>query len=261
MATRPFFLAVAVLPAILLCLAALSAQAELRTSEKSITICQKTTPSLERELADLDVGLGSPIFIRIFKKSRELEVWVQPEPAEEYRLFKTYEICTFSGGLGPKIKEGDERSPEGFYSVGDRQLNPNSQYHLSFDIGYPNAYDKLLGRTGSALMIHGDCISVGCFAMTDSRIEEIYTMAEKALRNGQHSFQVHIFPFRMTTASMKKHKKSKWLAFWKNLKEGYDFFEETHTPPKISVAESRYVFAPDYPETAKNQRKKTKLYN
>lgn len=248
-----------VLTAFLVCFSIFPAQAGILTSQTSMAVCKKVAPMLEMELAKLGVEVGNPIFIRIFKESRELELWVQQD--EEYKLFKTYEICNFSGQLGPKLKEGDEQSPEGFYSVGDRQLNPNSHYHLSFDIGYPNTYDKLHGRTGSALMIHGDCISVGCFAMTDSRIEEIYTLAQEALRNGQRFFRVHIFPFRMTERNMRKHQNSKWFSFWQNLKEGYDYFEQTKMPPQINVIGKRYVCQPDYTETAGNQRKTNKIYN
>jgi len=248
-----------VLTALLVCFAIFPAQAEILTSETSMSVCNRVAPMLEMELSELGVELGNPIFIRIFKESQELELWVQQD--EEYQLFKTYRICSLSGKLGPKLREGDEQSPEGFYSVSERQLNPNSHYHLSFDIGFPNTYDKLHGRTGSALMIHGDCISVGCFAMTDSRIEEIYTLAQEALRNGQRFFRVHIFPFRMTEANMRKHKNSNWLSFWKNLKEGYDYFEKTKMPPQIDVVGKKYVCAPDYTETAKNQRKINKTYN
>ena len=248
-----------VLTILFACLAILPAQAGILTSETSMSVCKRVAPMLELELSELGVELGNPIFIRIFKESHELELWVQQD--EEYKLFKTYEICNLSGELGPKLREGDGQSPEGFYSVGERQLNPNSHYHLSFDIGFPNTYDKLHGSTGSALMIHGDCISVGCFAMTDSRIEEIYTLAQEALRNGQQFFRVHIFPFRMTETNMKKHKRSKWLGFWQNLKEGYDYFEQTKTPPQINVKGKKYVCEPDYTETARNQRKINKIYN
>jgi murein L,D-transpeptidase YafK len=144
--------------------------------------------------------------------------------------------------LGPKQKKGDWQSPEGFYFVRGSQLNPFSQFHLAFNLGYPNRYDRAHGRTGSALMVHGDCVSAGCFAMTDEQIDEIYTLAEAALKNGQPYFKVHIFPFRMTAENMKKHRNSPWLAFWDNLKEGYDLFEKYHYPPETSVRNKRYVF-------------------
>ncbi len=135
------------------------------------------------------------------------------------------------------------KAPEGFYFVTPKRLNPHSRFHLSFNLGYPNTYDLAYGRTGSALMVHGDCQSIGCFAMTDEKIEEIYTIANAALRNGQKFFRVHIFPFQMNTENMKKHEKSKWYSFWKNLKEGYDFFEQNnHVPPNVEVVNKRYVF-------------------
>ena len=245
--------------ALCLCLAVLPARAGILTSVTSQSVCKRISPLLETELSTLGVELGTPIFIRIFKESHELELWVQQ--GEEYSLFKTYRICNLSGELGPKIKEGDQQSPEGFYTVNEHQLNPNSHYHLSFDIGFPNTYDKVHGRTGSALMIHGACLSAGCFAMTDSRIEEIYTMAQEALRNGQPFFNVHIFPFRMTSANMRKHRKSKWFGFWRNLKEGYDIFEQTKKPPQVSVKGKRYVCAPDYTETARTLRRINNIYN
>lgn len=215
-------------------------QAGISTSPLSVSVCQKKAATLEEQLARMDLEFGNPIFIRIFKESSELELWVRGD--DEYKLFKTYKICSFSGELGPKLKEGDLQSPEGFYYVSDSQLNPFSSFHLSFNLGYPNSYDRANGRTGSALMVHGSCVSVGCFAMTDPKVEEIYTLAEAALRNGQPFFRVHIFPFRMTASNMKKHKKSKWIKFWKNLKEGYDHFEESGLPPKTLVRNKKYIF-------------------
>jgi len=157
-------------------------------------------------------------------------------------LFKTYRICDYSGGLGPKEMEGDKQSPEGFYRVGPAQLNPWSKFHLAFNLGYPNEYDRLNGRTGGALMVHGRCSSVGCFAMTDYRMEEIYTIANAALANGQESFAVHIFPFRMTAENMRRHQDDRWQHYWCNLKEGYDIFERTATPPEVAVNRDRYIF-------------------
>lgn len=226
--------------ALLICCSALPALSRILTSPLSESICQKIAPSLETQLSQINVELGDPIFIRIFKESNELELWIQGE--EKYTLFKTYEICSYSGELGPKQQEGDRQSPEGFYYVQSSQLNPFSSFHLSFNIGYPNNYDRAYGRTGSALMVHGSCVSVGCFAMTDPNVEEIYTLAEAALRNDQSFFGVHIFPFRMTTENFKRHKYSKWIKFWKNLKEGYDLFEAYKIPPKTNVKRKKYVF-------------------
>jgi murein L,D-transpeptidase YafK len=198
-------------------------------------------PSLRNSLSQKGLKLGAPIFIRIFKESKILEMWL--ENGKQFVLFKSYPICTYSGELGPKIRTGDGQSPEGFYSVTPERMNPSSWFHLSFNIGFPNVYDRAHGRTGSSLMVHGNCVSIGCYAMTDAGIEEIYTLADAAFRNGQSFFEVHIFPFRMTGQNLDIRKNSKWFEFWKNLQEGYDWFEQTRRPPNIEVAKLRYVFS------------------
>ena len=129
-------------------------------------------------------SLGSPLYIRIFKLEAEMEVWMQ-EPSGVYQLFRTYPICNWSGDVGPKLKEGDRQAPEGFYVVSARQMNPNSKYYLSFNIGYPNAYDRAHGYTGSYLMVHGGCRSQGCYAITDDAIQEFYILARDAFARGQ----------------------------------------------------------------------------
>lgn len=186
---------------------------------------------------------GAPLFMRIFKQENILEVWMQR--GDRYALYKKYPICFYSGGLGPKLRSGDKQSPEGFYRVYPRSMNPNSQYHLSFNLGYPNEYDRAHGRTGSLLMVHGDCVSSGCYAMTDRQIEEIYRLAEAAFKNGQPHFQVHIFPFRLTADNLQAHQQSPWYTFWANLKEGYDLFEASRQPPAVSVSARRYAFGKD----------------
>jgi murein L,D-transpeptidase YafK len=191
-----------------------------------------------------------PILIRIFKAESELEVWKQKDDGHFYH-FKTYPICAYSGGLGPKLKQGDRQAPEGFYLVDSEQLNPLSKYHLSFNVGFPNAYDRALGRTGSNLMVHGDCTSAGCYAMTDAVIEEIYILARDALAAGQKSFQLHAFPFRMTAANMAAHRDDKWYDFWTNLKQGYDYFETTRLAPHLAVCGKRYVVNAAFPEGAR----------
>lgn len=203
---------------------------------------ERVTPRLKADLAAAGFELGQSIFLRIFKEPGELEVWLMA--GDRFRHFRTYPICNYSGDLGPKLEEGDRQSPEGFYSVGPEQLNPNSQYHLSFNLGFPNAFDRSQGRTGSYLMIHGDCLSVGCYAMTDAGIEEIYLLAEAALTGGQQSFWVHAFPFRMTEANMAARAQSPWVKFWRNMQEGYVLFEATGLPPEVRVADGAYVFAP-----------------
>lgn len=209
-------------------------------SEISRAAYQRLAPQLENEMREKNLKMGQPIFVRIFKEENELELWVKKNL--RYELFKTYSICKYSGGLGPKLKEGDQQSPEGFYDVTVTALNPWSNFHLSFNLGYPNEYDKLHKRTGGALMVHGKCASVGCFAMNDLRIEEIYTVLDAAMSNGQDHFAVHIFPFRMSWKNLAQHKGSPWIPFWENMKQGYDFFQGHRVPPVISVVEKNYAF-------------------
>lgn len=181
----------------------------------------------------------APIFVRIFKEESELEIWKQRNDGRFYH-FKTYPICTWSGQLGPKLKQGDKQAPEGFYTVNRHRMNPNSKYHLAFNLGYPNAFDRSHRRTGNFLMVHGKCTSAGCYAMTDGLIEEIYALAREAFIGGQKSFEVHAFPFRMTDQKMQRHVKSKHFRFWQTLKEGYDYFELTRKVPSIAVCQRRY---------------------
>ncbi len=181
----------------------------------------------------------SPIFVRIFKEKSELEVWKLKDG--HFQHFRTYPICAWSGGLGPKIQAGDRQSPEGFYTVSRGQMNPRSLYHLAFNIGFPNAYDSANGHSGSALMVHGDCKSVGCYAMTDAYIEEIYILAREAFGGGQTKFHVQALPFRMTVSNMQRHRDSPWYSFWLKLKEGYDAFEATGKPPIVKVCSKQYM--------------------
>lgn len=228
--------------AVLLFLAVSSAAAaqSIPSSSRSQAAIARVTPILTRDMAAQGLLFGAPIFIRVFKRSRELEIWI--ENAGRFHLFRTYPICDYSGALGPKLREGDNQSPEGFYFVTPERLNPASQFHLSFNLGFPNRYDRAHERTGSYLMVHGDCVSIGCYAMTDEKIEEIFALADAAFRNGQRFFRVHVFPFRMTEETMEAARVSRWYAFWRNLKEGFDSFERTHRPPDTIVRNRRYVF-------------------
>ncbi|MCZ0737274.1 L,D-transpeptidase family protein, partial [Phreatobacter sp. AB_2022a] len=183
----------------------------------------------------------SPVLMRIFKQEAELEVWKR-DATGRYALFKIYPICQYSGELGPKVREGDRQSPEGFYNITPGLMNPNSSYYLAFNMGFPNAFDRAHGRTGSHLMVHGDCSSRGCYAMTDEAIAEVYALARDALRGGQETFQVQAYPFRMTPRNLARHRNNPNMAFWRNLKEGYDHFEVTRQEPQVDVCERRYVF-------------------
>ena len=188
----------------------------------------------------------SPIMIRIFKEEGVLEVWKQKDTGR-YDLIADYEICKWSGKLGPKFTEGDRQAPEGFYTVRPYQMNPNSSYYLAFNIGFPNAYDRANGRTGQHLMVHGDCSSSGCYSMTDEQMAEIYAFARDAFRGGQTEFQIQAFPFRMTAENMARYRNDPNYEFWKMLKEGYDHFEITRIPPKVDVCERRYIFNREAP--------------
>lgn len=202
---------------------------------------RRVTPILSDLFESQGTTLGSPVFIRILKEERFLELFAQT-PEGPFKLIKTYPICHYSGALGPKLQEGDNQSPEGFYFVTPDRLNPLSSFHLSFNIGFPNAYDRARGRTGSFLMVHGACVSVGCYAMTDAGIEEIYTSVAAALAATQNIVRVHIFPFAMTDAKLAQYTDHPWHDFWSNLKEGYDYFEAHNHPPNVEVANQRYVF-------------------
>jgi murein L,D-transpeptidase YafK len=195
-------------------------------------------------IAAKDMDKGSPILVRVFKEEAELEVWKQ-DRSGHYALLKTFPICKWSGDLGPKKKEGDRQAPEGFYTINPGQMNPNSNYYLAFNTGYPNSYDRSHGYTGSELMVHGDCSSRGCYAMTDEQIQEIYALARESFFGGQRAFQFQAFPFHMTALNMARHRNNPNFAFWKMLKEGYDHFEATKLEPKVAVCEQRYVFDAD----------------
>ncbi len=191
-------------------------------------------------LGKKQMKVESSIFVRVFKQESELEVWKQREDGRFYH-FKTYPICNWSGDLGPKLVQGDKQAPEGFYRVNRYQMNPKSQFHLAFNLGYPNAYDRAHNRSGDFLMVHGKCKSAGCYAMTDALIEEIYALAREAFIGGQDAFEVHAYPFRMTEANMARHKTSPHYEFWRPLKEAYDTFEQTHMPPTVVVCGRQYV--------------------
>ncbi|BEN52946.1 murein L,D-transpeptidase [Serratia marcescens] len=203
-----------------------------------ITACSASeqvpeTPVVKQQL------LGSPVYIQIFKEERKLELYARM--GNEFRLVNTFPICNFSGGLGPKRREGDFKSPEGFYSVDARHLKPDSKYYRAINIGFPNDYDKSQGYSGAYLMIHGECKSIGCYAMTNTYMDEIYRYVEAAFAYGQSRVDISIYPFRMTDQNLKRHASSSYIAFWRQLKPGYDYFAKNHQPPMMTVDNGQYV--------------------
>lgn len=193
-------------------------------------------------MAEKGMSKDQPILIRSYKKESELEIWKR-KPNGQYALLKTYPMCRWSGQLGPKVREGDRMAPEGFYAITPAQMNPNSAYYVSFNMGYPNAYDRSYGRTGAHLMVHGACSSAGCYSMTDDQIGEIYALMREAQNAGQKSVQMQALPFRMNAENLARHRLDSNIAFWKNLKEGTDYFEVTGDEPPVSVSGGRYVFS------------------
>jgi len=206
---------------------------------RAAALLNNVAPRVELEMQQKGLTLGQPLFIRIFKIPGTLELWVKKN--SRYKLFKSFPICCYSGYPGPKLQEGDWQSPEGFYTVTAPQMNPNSNYHLSFNIGYPNDFDRTRKRTGSAIMVHGGCSSRGCFAMGDAAIDEIYLLAQSALAQGQKQFPVHIFPFKLTENNLFKYRSSPWIDFWKKLRPGFVAFERNRRVPDIVVKQGNYV--------------------
>jgi murein L,D-transpeptidase YafK len=195
---------------------------------------------VSQRLAESGLKKGAPILVRIYKREFQLELWMQRDGV--FHHFATYPICRWSGDLGPKLQQGDSQAPEGFYTVDASALNPNSRWYRSFNLGYPNAFDRDKGRTGSLIMVHGGCASIGCFAMTNAQMAEIWQLVTAALTAGQKRFQVQVYPFRMSDQAMTRHAGNSDIAFWRDLKTGSDLFESNRVPPKVSVCRGRYHF-------------------
>ena len=231
----------------ILCAALIATMTETQSrsipsSARAEAAAERVAPDLRERLQALGADWGAPLYLRIFKASDELEIWA--DTGGRHRLLHTWPICTWSGALGPKLRQGDGQAPEGFYAVGPSQLNPASTYHLSFNLGYPNAFDRAHGRTGDYLMVHGNCVSIGCYAMGDAAIEEIYTLMAAALANGQAQVPVHIFPFRMDAGWEEEYAGSEWLSFWQQLAPAYRAFEADSRPPRIGVVAGAYRISP-----------------
>ena len=207
------------------------------------------TPEVGRtvaRLAEKGLAVGNPVLLRIFKAASELELWMEKDGV--FVHFATYPICHWSGTLGPKQREGDKQTPEGFYAVTSRQLHRMGRWTRALNLGFPNVFDQSQARSGSYILVHGGCSSVGCFAMTNPVMSEIYQLTSAALQKGQQHIPVHVFPFRMSDENLDKQRTSEWYQFWVNLKEGYDTFERTHRPPRISVCDNRYIVQEAGPE-------------
>jgi len=210
--------------------------------ERAAAAAARVRPELEQALTALDLHFGDPVFVRAFKEEKLLELFVLNRTHRRYELFRSYPVAASSGSLGPKLAQGDGQVPEGFYQVEPGAMKPDSRFHLAFNLGYPNAYDRFHHRTGSAIMVHGNQVSIGCLAMTDPKIEEIYTLCAAALCGGQRSFKVQVLPFRMSAARMAQAGGQPWVDFWKNLKQGHDIFERTGIPPEVTVVNGLYQF-------------------
>ncbi len=227
---------------VLLCLLTLGAT--VPETARSRAAVARRSAGLSQGLEDAGLKLGSPVFLRIVKDEAVLEAWVEGADTR-FSLFRTWPICAFSGAPGPKQRTGDLQAPEGAYFVPPGRMNPASSFHLSFDLGYPNAYDRAHGRTGKHLMVHGDCVSIGCYAMTDEGIEEIWTLMAAAFEAGQPYVRVHAVPFRLDEQNMRTHADSRWIEFWRELAVAWRMFEEDGRPPDATVSDGRYVFTSD----------------
>lgn len=208
--------------------------------------------SLDARLAKAGLARGQPVVLRVFKEDSELELWMQSDG--RFKHFATYKICRWRGVLGPKLTEGDRQSPEGFYSFSQDQLRWQGHWFRAFSLNYPNALDRALGRTGSGILIHGACSSIGCYAMTDPVIDEMFDLIVAAFAAGQQRVQVHIYPFHMTLANLARHEKSEWTPFWQDLKPASDLFITTRILPQVSMCEGRYVVRPGHPGQTADDR-------
>jgi murein L,D-transpeptidase YafK len=225
-----------------------SFRSEQKKASRVKTAYTEKWEGLRKDLIKKEINAESfEMYVRVFKQEEKFEVWTKNKGAGSFTLFKTYPICESSGTLGPKRKQGDGQVPEGFYSI--QSFNPYSSYHLSLGVSYPNASDRIVGKSnlGGDIMIHGNCVTIGCIPLTDAYIKEVYVLAVEARNGGQASIPVHIFPCRLDQKGMDFLKdefegKTALLDFWSNLKSGYDHFEEYHTLPKIRVdKEGKYL--------------------
>ena len=229
-----------------LCLPAVLAVAgvdDVRETPRSRAVVEAQAGGLSKALEDEGLRLGAPVYLRLTKEPAELTAYVANAEGV-YEPFRSWPVCAYSGKLGPKLAEGDMQAPEGFYSVAPGQMNASSDYHLAFNLGFPNTFDRAQGRTGSYLMVHGDCVSIGCYAMTDEAIEEIWTLMQAAMEEGQKSVPVHIYPFPMTAANLQRHAGNENAAFWRSLAPAWEAFETTGHVPVVRVSGGTYEVVP-----------------
>lgn len=238
---RALFLRLFAIVAVLCGVLVLSGCSDILPRNSTLKAVQPLKQTARNKLAEMGATPGSAMMIRIFKQTNEFEVWKQTKTGA-FKLYKSYAICAWSGVLGPKVKEGDKQAPEGFYNITPAQMNPNSNYYLSFNTGFPNKFDQAWGRTGANLMVHGDCSSAGCYSMTDESVAEIYALARESFNGGNAVIQMQIYPFRMTPQNLALVADNPNLPFWMDIKEGYDRFELSKTPPSWDVCEKKYVF-------------------
>lgn len=207
-------------------------------------ITEEVAERLRGELDPLGLAPGDPVHLRVFKEESELELWMKSADEPQYVLFKVFRLTHCAGQPGPKLREGDGQAPEGFYNASADSMRPETKHHLGIDLGFPNRYDRYHGYTGSDLMLHGGANGAGAYALSPQDMEEVYTLAEAGLEEGQKQIRISVLPFRMTDKRMDRAWKenSSSLEFWMNLKEGYDFFENVRLPPRVEIESGRYAF-------------------
>jgi murein L,D-transpeptidase YafK len=193
------------------------------------------------EFFSRNLELGSPVFIRVYKQTSEMQLWVQQ--GSHYVLFKTYGICRWAGGLGPKFYEGDNQSPEGLYHITSSDLIVNPRWDRAMNINYPNNFDRANGRTGSSILIHGKCASIGCFAIQDANVEEVYAAVRAALHNGQARVPVLVLPFRFAEVAPSVNDTLKMDNFWIDLRRADLLFDRDRIPPAAWLCDGRYYFS------------------
>jgi murein L,D-transpeptidase YafK len=230
-------------------------QAYVRSHGKVSDVFKRREDSLKADFQRK--GLSYPaqdIYLRSFKQDEQLEVWVRNQPGEPFRFFKSYKVCAATGKLGPKRKEGDKQVPEGFYYI--NELNPNSHYHLSLGINYPNMSDKILSdsvRPGGAIYVHGDCVSVGCIAINDNQIEEVFMLAAMARSQGQEIIPIHIFPVKFSNTKnntvVDKIIKDNpaYVPFLKAMQSAFYYFEKNRAVPPVLIARNGDYVTEDVP--------------